>query len=256
MESTRPKVFVTDAVDYLGAHVTNCLLSSGKYEIKAMVKKGHMDRMIQAFPDKIEKEIEIIEGKIDDKEKLIEAVSGCDYLIHTAGPQPFGRCKQKDRLKKIFEDMTNTVLEAGRINKCKKIIIAGSVETMIDRSDKSKQVFTANDWANASKCNETVMARLQAELAAWEYIQNLSDRPFSLIFLNSGILVGPRLNEGKFFSSDFLKVVLTGTLPGLPNITIPFVDVRDAAKAFVMALEKDEANDKRFVLSAIDLKME
>ena len=152
--------------------------------------------------------------------------------------------------------MTNSVLEAGRINKCKKVIIAGSVETMIDRRDKSKQVFASNDWADASKCNETVMARLQAELAAWEYVQNLPDRPFSLIYLNSGILVGPRLNEGKFFSSDFLKIVLTGKLPGLPNITIPFVDVRDAAKAFVMAIEKDEANEKRFVLSAIDLKME
>ena len=127
---------------------------------------------------------------------------------------------------------------------------------MIDRSDKSKQVFTANDWANASECNETVVARLQAELTAWRYVQNLPERSFALIILNSGILVGPRLNEGKFFSSDFLKVVLSGKLPGLPNITIPFVDVRDAAKAFVMALEKEEANDSRFVISAIDLKME
>lgn len=74
--------------------------------------------------------------------------------------------------------------------------------------------------------------------------------------MHSGILCGPRLNEGTFFSSDFLKNVVLGNFRGLPDITIPLVDVRDVAKIFLAALSLEEANNQRFVLSAADLSME
>ena len=82
------------------------------------------------------------------------------------------------------------------------------------------------------------------------------DEKFSLIYMNCGILCGPKLNDGKFFSSDFLKNVVMGTFRGLPDITIPLVDVRDVANIFLAALSNEEANNKRFLLAATDLSLD
>lgn len=68
MESTKSKVFITDAGGYLGAHIAMAIIKSGNFDVRALVKKDNpknMDPLNQAFGQMVGKEFEIVIAKPD-----------------------------------------------------------------------------------------------------------------------------------------------------------------------------------------------
>ena len=49
-------------------------------------------------------------------------------------------------------------------------------------------------------------------------------------------------------SVSIIRDILNGKFPALPHISLPSVDVRDTARAHLVAMEKPEAAGKRFIL--------
>lgn len=65
------------------------------------------------------------------------------------------------------------------------------------------------------------------------------------------MIIGPTLLGRYFTSGELLKKMLGGRMkmPGTVKIMIPMVDVRDAAKAHLLALDRPEARNRRFIIS-------
>jgi nucleoside-diphosphate-sugar epimerase len=94
---------------------------------------------------------------------------------------------------------------------------------------------------------------------------------FKIIILNPAKMVGPILSKNlrnliliiwvickfinlwnlvkkHFTSADTIKKIMMGKYPGLPNIYVPLVDVRDVADAHIKALNED-VESGRYIIS-------
>jgi len=70
-----------------------------------------------------------------------------------------------------------------------------------------------------------------------------------MTIMNPGFIQGPSFHKNQFTSSDFIIRALKNDIPGIPKISLAFVDVRDAALGHVLALEKsNETDGKRYIL--------
>lgn len=62
-------------------------------------------------------------------------------------------------------------------------------------------------------------------------------------------ILGEVIGSGDLTSASIVKKMLTNDIPGWPAIHCNFVDVKDVALAHLRGLEKEDASNKRFILS-------
>lgn len=67
-------IALTGATGFLGGHV-----------LRELVEKGHKVKALTRRPQKETRNIEWVEGALDDAESLTRLVKGCDILLHIAG---------------------------------------------------------------------------------------------------------------------------------------------------------------------------
>ena len=75
-----------------------------------------------------------------------------------------------------------------------------------------------------------------------------SSHKVDVITLHPGLVVGPTIIKERNSSNDALARIILGQLPGLPNLLIPTVDVRDIAYAHYLAFIKPDLKYKRFII--------
>ena len=91
-------------------------------------------------------------------------------------------------------------------------------------------------------------SKILAEKAAWDYVAALpEEKKFEVVTVNPGFIIGPNLNKCQFSSGDVVLKMLDGSIPALPLIQIPCVDVRDCAQAHLQAILVPEAAGRRFL---------
>ena len=105
---------------------------------------------------------------------------------------------------------------------------------------------------NEAVCIGYIKNKLRAEQAAWDFVKKLDEsKCFELTVVNpsyvQGLLLSAKYSgEG---SQEFCLRLLNGSLPALPDISFPIVDVREVAAAQIAAMENSNANGKRYILS-------
>jgi len=52
-----------------------------------------------------------------------------------------------------------------------------------------------------------------------------------LVTINPGLIIGPNLNSAQFSSGDVINKFMLGEFPGIPDMSMALVDVRDVAQA-------------------------
>ena len=148
-------------------------------------------------------------------------------------------------------------MKAARENKCKRVVITSSTASITVTHKKATKVyFSEEDWSDLSHCNPYEKSKTMAEKAAWDFLEALPDNEkFELVSLNPSLILGPNMVTEEFTSGDFIRKLMTGAIPGMPKVTLPIVDVRDAAKAHLQALKVPEAANKRFIICSRTLWM-
>jgi len=63
-------------------------------------------------------------------------------------------------------------------------------------------------------------------------------------------VMGPILGKDISGANHLIKTMLDGAMPGLPDLYIPIVDVRDVATAHILAMTTSEAAGERFLLAS------
>ena len=81
-------------------------------------------------------------------------------------------------------------------------------------------------------------SKVLAESTAWDYIKAMPENErFELVSINPGLVLGPAFVGAGFTSGEFVTGIMEGTKKYLPPNNV--VDVRDVAKAHLMAVKKD-----------------
>ena len=236
------KVLVTGGAGYIGAHVAAELLNEG-YSVRIYddFSNGLHRRVDGKFRD-------IVEGDIQDREKLIQAMHGIDAVIHLAA-------------KKAVEESVNNPLKyyennvGGTLNLLAAMSVKG-VKKIVFSS--SAAVYSPNDKDAIEESDPTVplspygatkllSEELISNVGGAEKISNISLRYFNV--------VGSALPEFGDNSKDNLvpKVFLalkSGKRPEIYGTNYPtkdgtcirdYIHVQDLAQSHVAALKKTES---------------
>ena len=121
-------------------------------------------------------------------------------------------------------------MRAAHKYKVQRVVITSSVAAIYRNADKKKTHFTVEDWTDLKIASAYEKSKTMAEKAGWDFLANLPENErFEFVTINPGLVLGPNLNECSFSSGDILRNIMTGKLPGIPDLMFPVVDVRDVA---------------------------
>lgn len=131
-----------------------------------------------------------------------------------------------------------------------RIVLTSSVAALDGGHRQYDRTLTTSDWTDVrgTRVNAYSRAKTLAEKVAWELVENegASDR---LSVINPGTMLGPLLDDDPGTSVGVIQRLLKGDMPMIPNLILPYVDVRDVADASVAAMTASEAADHRHILT-------
>jgi dihydroflavonol-4-reductase len=193
--------------------------------------------------------LEFVEADLLSDDGWNAAVSGCVYVLHVASPFPEGVPKNADELIVPAREGTLRVLRAARAAGVKRVVLTSSFAAVgYGHADKTK--FTEADWTDAGSPDVSPYAKSKtlAERAAWDFAAR--EGGFELTTVNPVVVVGPVLGSHLSTSVQLIRRMLQGALPGLPQLSMGLVDVRDVADLHLRAMKVPEAAGQRFLAIA------
>ena len=113
--------------------------------------------------------------------------------------------------------------------------------------------FTEDSWTALDNPAAPVAAYSQsktiAERAAWDWTAK-EGGTMELSVVNPVGIFGPVLSKDFTFSVQLVSGLLKGEIPGLPNLALTIVDVRDAADLHLKAMANPKAAGQRFIAAS------
>lgn len=204
------------------------------------------------------------EGAFDE---AIKSDPPFETVVHTSSPFHFNTNDSKKDLLDPAVIGTTGILKAIKKNAStvKRVVITSSFASIIDSSKGNNpgHTYTEADWNPITEDEAVQNAMLGyrasktfAERAAWEFVEK--EKPnFTLSTLCPPLVLGPIIHylqslDSLNTSNQRVLNIITGKakdeLP--PTGTFIWVDVRDLALAHVRAAESEEAQGKRFFVTA------
>lgn len=178
-----------------------------------------------------------------------DANKGCTYVMHVASPFYIAVPKNEDDIIKPAKEGTIRALTAAKKAGVKRVVLTSSIAAMFSHLTKGK--FDSSTWTDldSKKVTPYQKSKTIAEQAAWDFVNNQTlENKIELVSVNPGGVMGPTLSDDIYGASlDIMSQLLTGKMPGIPNLCIPMVDVRDVAEHHYKAMILPEANGKRFI---------
>ena len=253
------KVLVTGGTGYIGSWVVKYLLENDNIVRVTVRDKNRTDKTqhLQEIAENSKGKLEFWEADLLKEGSFNEAMQGCETVYHLASPFMIGNVK--DPYGKLINPAlkgTKNVLNAvNQTVSVKRVALTSSIVSIvgdnIDVLNTSNGTFTEEDWNTTSSAshNPYPYSKVLAEKKAWE-MHNAQNR-WSLVVLNPGFVMGPSLTQKSDSASiSFILDLLKGKQKiGVPNLQLTFVDVRDIAKAHILAAENLKANGRHIITS-------
>lgn len=253
-------ILVTGGAGYIGSWVTKYLLKQGhtvRVSVRDKSKKEKYENLFEIEQRKSGK-LELWEANLTTENSFDEAVKGCDAVIHLASPFILDTSNPQENLINPALKGTQNVLNAAtKSSTVKRIVLTSSIAAIHgDNADMTKQnikAFTEENWNSTSSIDHQPYSysKMLAEKEAWKIYDNQNQ--WELAVINPGFVMGPPLTKKSNSGSlTFLNDVLSGKFKtGAPDLQFGFVDVRDIAKAHILALENKNAKGRHIVVNDV-----
>lgn len=263
-------VLLTGGSGFIAAHILEQLLEQGHQVTTTVRSEEKAQKIRDAHKDKADRlnvtivpDVAVL-GAFDEVAKT----PGIEVVMHTASPFHF---KWTDGQKEVIEPAlngTNNILKAIKAFApgVKRLIITSSFASIMDEAklEDPHHVFSEKSWNPAtmddfSRSRPTVyrLSKKYAEKAAWDFVAN--EKPnFDVATVCPPLVLGPVVHhlatlDNINTSNERIVALLQGKwkeeIP--PTGPVQFwVDVRDAARAHVLAMDRPEAGGKRLLTTA------
>ena len=249
------KVLVTGISGFVGQHCAAELLKNG-YSVRGSVRSlVKTDEILNGIKKEIDPKgnLEFCELDLMKDAGWDMAMEGCDYVLHIASPFVVKVPKYENELIKPAVEGTLRALKAAKKAGVKRVVLTSSTVAM--QGGKHGIVKIDQDsWTDVNEKTVTAYfkSKTLAEKSAWEFIKNQTgDTKLELVVVNPGPIYGPTLTGNLATEAmDFFKKLITGKVPMLPRAFSVMSDVRDVATIHVAALENENANGKRFIVTS------
>lgn len=265
-----PIVLVTGITGYIASHITQQLLYAG-YRVRGTVRSSKAKEKYQhlyTLHPNTKTTLALVEADLRDNPLHWKTIiEGCTYVLHVASPFPAVTPKDIDNelIKPAVEGTLNVlqgIFLIPRTNRPRRLVLTSSVAAIYSGHAPEGHIFTEHDWSILDKPVIPVLAysksKTLAEQSAWKFLENLPENDKNTVefcTINPGFVFGPILSNVPCTSIEPLVRLLLGTMPAVPDIVFPSVDVRDVAKAHILAMIKPYANKKRFILCPYNIPL-
>lgn len=239
LAKTEKKILITGGTGFLGAHIVRQFLDAGVKNLRVMA----------SFVPEWMKDagVEAAEGSVTNPEDAAKAVKNVSAIFHLAGKVSRDNDDAAE-MNKIHIAGTRVLCEAAREAGVKTLLLASSSGTIAVSEDAEildetypQPVDIFSRWAYyASKYYQEKTALAQFD-----------GKGLKLVILNPSLLLG--IGDERLSSTKPVLDFLARKIPFTPSGGLNFVDARDAAGAFINALDKGRHQEK-YLLGAANMK--
>lgn len=232
------KILITGGTGFLGTHIVRQMLEAGEKNLRVMASS------VPAWMT--DAGVEPAVGSVTQREDVAAAVRNASAILHLAGKVS----RDNDdavAMNRIHVEGTRILCEAAKEAGVQTILLASSSGTIAVSEDEQvvdetfpQPVEVFSRWAYyASKYYQERTA-----------IENFDGDGRKLVILNPSLLLGP--DDERLSSTKPVLDFLARKVPYTPSGGLNFVDARDAASAFINALEKGRHQEK-YLLGAANM---
>lgn len=243
--TTASPVLVTGASGFIASHLIARLLEKGyrvRGTVRSLKKKESYEHLLR-LPGA--ERLELVEADLLAPGAFDAAVRGVEQVMHTASPYSLDvKDPQRDLVDPAVQGTLSVLVAAKQAGAVRRVVLTSSMAAITDEPE-GDHVLTEADWNTRSTLerNPYYLSKTLAERAAWDFMEK--ERPgFDLVVINPFLVIGPSLTAAVNPSNQLFIDVLSGTYPGIMNLTWGFVDVRDVAEAHVLAMETPGAKGR------------
>ena len=256
-------VLVTGATGYIASWMVKFLLEQG-HTVHAAVRDKENKIKTKHLSDIASKSkgvLKFFESDLLKDGSYRKAMENCEIVFHTASPFIMdSRNPKTEVIDPAIKGTRNVITSVNMIDAVKKVVLTSSVAAIYGNAEDANQVpnktFNEEMWNHSSRPDdgEYSYSKTQAEKEAWKL--NKGQSRWKLVTINPSFVVGPALNPyANFESKKFMLQMGNGYLRmGVPDVNLAMVDVRDTAKAHILAGFNDSA-EGRFIISENSYKL-
>lgn len=248
------QILVTGATGFIATQTILDLLEAG-YRVRGTVRsldKAVVLRDVLRPHTPLADTLECVEADLSRDAGWSEAVSGCSKVLHIASPFPEVLPKNHDDLILPARDGTLRVLRAARNEGIQRVVMTSSVAAIAYGWGRNPpDVLTEEHWSDPDNLKDNsayTRSKTIAERAAWDFVASPEGEGLDLTTINPAAVLGPTLSADTSSSLQIISQLFGGKVPALPKLSFPIVDVRDVARAHIIAMNSESATGKRFTL--------
>ena len=233
------RLFITGGTGFLGRAVVEACLEEG-HSVTVMVRDGR-----GRVPDRAQ----TAEVRFDEPGRLREALAGTDAVVHLAGKVSRDP-NDAAEMHGIHVEANTVLLDAVEAVGIRKFILASTSGTVAIQEHPGR-LATEHDtpaFEIIGRWPYYTSKLLQEQ----EVLRRNAKDTIEAVVLNPSLLLGP--GDERLSSTGDVLNILNRRLPALTDGTVAFVDVRDAAPAFVRALERGRRG-QRYLLNGANMSL-
>ncbi|MEO8041705.1 MAG: NAD-dependent epimerase/dehydratase family protein [Acidobacteriota bacterium] len=230
------KILITGGTGFLGTHIVRQFIDAGEKNLRIMASSVP-EWMTDAG-------VEPSIGSVTNRDDVAAAVRNASTIFHLAGKVSRDN-EDAAGMNKVHVEGTRILCEAAKEARVNTIVLASSSGTIAVSEDE--QIFdeTFPQPVNVFSRWAYYASKYYQERAA---IENFDGGGRKLVILNPSLLLGP--DDERLSSTKPVLDFLARKIPYTPSGGLSFVDARDAAAAFISALEKGRHQDRYLLGSA------
>ncbi|GAM91370.1 hypothetical protein ANO11243_094190 [Dothideomycetidae sp. 11243] len=253
-------MLVTGGSGFVALHCIAQALAAG-YRVRTTVRSTSKQSNVlkgleKAQPPVNSKNLEFAVADLMKDEGWDKALAGVSLVLHVASPFPAVQPKDENALIRPAVDGTLRVLKAAKsAGSVRRVVVTSSAAAIgYGTAYQPGKVYTEADWSDPEGRSGHITpyekSKTLAERAAWDFIKREGGE-MQLTTVNPvGVFGPPLLWPCESTTCDVINQMLTGKLPGYPDLTLGVVDVRDVASLHLMAATKPEASGQRYLAVA------
>ncbi|KAH9834341.1 GDP-mannose 4,6 dehydratase [Teratosphaeria destructans] len=264
------RVLLTGGSGFIAAHVLDYLLERGHSVVTTVRSQEKANKIAENHKsygkDKLDFAIVEDIAKEGAFDKAIISDPPFEAVIHTASPFHFNVTDVQKELLDPAVIGTTGVLKSIKKSAptVKRVVITSSFASIVNpfKGNWPEHTYSEEDWnpitleqAIENPANGYRASKTFAEKAAWKFLED--EKPaFTLATMCPPLVLGPivhylnsldALNTSNQRVRDIIQGKAKQEIP--PTGTYLWVDVRDLALSHVLAMEKEDAANKRFFIT-------
>jgi nucleoside-diphosphate-sugar epimerase len=228
------KALVTGATGFIGSHLVELLLKK-KYDVRIMLRRTSDTVWLKGLP------VEKVYGDLFDAEALRNAVSGVDYVYHSAGVT---KAKDKKEYFRGNTEGTKNILDAVKAyNPGIRRFVQISSQAAVGPSPSRSPI---DETVEAHPITTYGVSKWQAEEACRDALGSV---PVTIV--RPPAVFGPRDKD----VYEFFNTMTKGLQPmvGLGEKYVSLIHVGDLVRGFVMAAESEKAKGETYFISSKEM---